>query len=68
MPEFIPNTTVRLLNNVPLFSDNKNQLTFANVSDQESFFVQKTFRTYDNLTYHAIAPHITIGKPSVETI
>lgn len=62
MPEFIPNTTVRLLNNVPLFSDNKNQLTFANVSDQESFFVQKTFRTYDNLTYQRKTSYLHIPE------
>lgn len=62
MPEFIPNTTVRLLNNVPLFSDNKNQLTFANVSDQESFFIQKTFRTYDNLTYQRKTSYLHIPE------
>ena len=44
-------TAVRLLHGVPLFPDNKNQLTFANAVAQMNFFAAKTVKQFNNLTY-----------------
>lgn len=44
-------TAVRLLHGVPLFPDNKNQLTFANAEAQMNFFAAKTVKQFNNLTY-----------------
>lgn len=44
-------TAVRLLHGVPLFPDNKNQLTFANAGAQMNFFAGKTVKQFNNLTY-----------------
>lgn len=44
-------TAVRLLHGVPLFPDNKNQLTFANAGAQMNFFAAKTVKQFNNLTY-----------------
>lgn len=44
-------TAVRLLHGVPLFPDNKNQLTFANAVAQMNFFAGKTVKQFNNLTY-----------------
>jgi hypothetical protein len=44
-------TAVRLLHGVPLFPDNKNQMTFANAEAQMNFFAGKTVKQFNNLTY-----------------
>lgn len=44
-------TAVRLLHGVPLFPDNKNQLTFANAVAQMNFFAGKTVKQFNNLNY-----------------
>ena len=44
-------TAVRLLHGVPLFPDNKNQMTFANAEAQMNFFARKTVKQFNNLTY-----------------
>lgn len=44
-------TAVRLLHGVPLFPDNKNQMTFVNAEAQMNFFAGKTVKQFNNLTY-----------------
>lgn len=44
-------TAVRLLHGVPLFPDNKNQMTFANAEAQMNFFAGKTVKQFNNLSY-----------------
>lgn len=44
-------TAVRLLHGVPLFPDNKNQMTFANAEAQMNFFAGKAVKQFNNLTY-----------------
>ena len=47
---FTPSTVVYLCD-VPLENDLKNQLTFASVSAQTSYFESKTIKSYTNFTY-----------------
>lgn len=45
-----PNSVVHLLN-VPLESDNKNQIYFSDKTSQKNYFLSKKVHTFDNLTY-----------------
>lgn len=54
MPEYIPNTTVRLCANVPLDNTYTDTRWFASAGDQTSFFASKAIRTYTNFTYQRV--------------
>lgn len=51
MADFTPITTVQLLNNVPLFPDNTNQIYFDNATHQNQYFTSRVYKTSNNLTY-----------------
>lgn len=47
----VPQTEVRLLNNVPLNSTYEHQLTFADKTTQSSYFIGKSAHTFLDFTY-----------------
>lgn len=47
---FVPNGIIYLLQ-VPLEADNKNQLSFANETDQYNYFITKKQNQFTDLTY-----------------
>lgn len=51
MADFTPITTVQLMNNVPLFPDNTNQIYFDNATHQNQYFTSRVYKTSNNLTY-----------------
>ena len=55
-------TAVRLLHGVPLFPDNKNQMTFANAEAQMNFFAGKTVKQFNNLTYQRKDKRIAVPE------
>ena len=46
----VPNSRIRLLKS-PIELDNRNQLTFSNVTAQTSYFLSLPYLEYDNCTY-----------------
>lgn len=51
MADFTPITTVQLMDNVPLFPDNTNQIYFDNATHQNQYFTSRVYKTSNNLTY-----------------
>lgn len=51
MADFTPITTVQLMNNVPLFPDNTNQIYFDNATHQNQYFTSRVYKTSNNLSY-----------------
>lgn len=49
--DFIPNSEVRLLSNVPLSINNNNQLYFDTISQQRSYFINQMTKYYPAVTY-----------------
>lgn len=47
----VPQTEVRLLNNVPLTSSYEHQMTFASKTAQSTYFTGKTAHTFSDFTY-----------------
>lgn len=54
MPDYVPNTVVKLLTNVPLDSTYTDTRWFTSLGAQQGFFNGKVHRTYTNLTYQRV--------------
>lgn len=51
MPEYIPNTIVRLLENVPFDSTYSDTILFTSVAEQTNFMQGKAKYSFNNFTY-----------------
>lgn len=54
MPDYVPDTQVRVLTGVPLDSTYSDTIKFNTVGDQTAFFFGKTKYTYTNFTYQRV--------------
>lgn len=54
MPDYVPNTVVKLLTNVPLDSTYTDTRWFTSLGAQQAFFNGKVHKTYTNLTYQRV--------------
>ena len=54
MPEYIPNTIVRLLENVPFDSTYSDTILFTSVAEQTNFMQGKAKYSFNNFTYQRV--------------